>query len=296
MTIHLRSDAANALLRQLAPLGESVRSLVDGGRYSDAKELITERKQLLTTVRDETADDAALNDLYITGLLLNLLTSYCAVWEQIAQQQFAASWVSLQNALETMRAIKRLSAMDLRFLEEQLINLERAYPYSLFFSIGVIASRIECSLCGKDIDSLECSHRRGHLYGGRMAVGIIRECTRLDHVSMVTNPEDKRCVVTIADASEQFRLVRYIGDLIAKRDLIVSEFDRIVFTQRRIPNPAYQTMNENEPCFCGSGKKFKLCCVDKAYIHGTHAEVHARRQSASPESCDPSTHSYRPAY
>ena len=68
-----------------------------------------------------------------------------------------------------------------------------------------------------------------------MDCGINRDFTRLDHVSMVTNPDDKRCVVEIPETSEQFKLLRHIWELVRDQKLRISEFERIRFLDARFP-------------------------------------------------------------
>ncbi len=276
----MKSEAGNVLLRSLLPTCESVIRLVNAGEYVQIKALLAKESESLLSLHQASADDTFLNDLYILGRLLALQSSYAAVWEDIALLRFAASWVSLQNSLDCIRSIKRLSGMELNYFEEQLLHLERCYPYKIFASIGMIASRIECSICQHDIDSLECIHRRGRLYAGRMAYGIVKDCVSFDHVSLVTNPEDKRCVITIPDESGKFGIVRYLGRAISERKMLVSEFDRVEITQQRIPNPAYRKLGRNDRCFCKSGKKFKACCINQTYVEGENAKICGSHKTA----------------
>jgi hypothetical protein len=37
-------------------------------------------------------------------------------------------------------------------------------------------------------------------------------------------------------------------------------------SKKRETNPNYVKIGRNEPCYCGSGKKFKKCCISKEYI------------------------------
>ncbi len=43
---------------------------------------------------------------------------------------------------------------------------------------------LECSICGAD--PMDCPHRRGEIYGGRLAVGVIKNL-KLNHVSLMVN-------------------------------------------------------------------------------------------------------------
>jgi hypothetical protein len=175
-------------------------------------------------------------------------------------------------ALDLLRVIKRFSQIDIGFFETQLTELERAYPYAVFASVGMLVERFDCSICGLDIDSDDCCHLRGHLYRGVMAYGIARNIVG-DHVSLVTEPEDKRCVVRYDDQSDHFKLVGLLATLIASKKWRLSDFSHLEHSNKILPNPNYQYLGRNDLCFCGSGKKFKKCCIAQAHVEQKHVDV-----------------------
>ena len=241
---------------------EQVRTLIDKARKSTKSE-----------------SESYLADLFVLDRYADFLGEFCATWRQVYEKQFSSSWRSLQDALTLLRLIKRFSGLDIDTFEDQLIHLEKAYPYNVFLSIGATANYCECSICGEDIDSLKCAHMRGELYLGVMAHAIVRKLTNMDHISFVLHPEDKRCVVSYDDNGEQFQLMRYISELLLDSELRALEFERLEFTKKTVPNPEYVEIGRNSLCFCGSGMKFKHCCITKAYIEGDHANVIPVRRS-----------------
>lgn len=220
--------------------------------------------------------DELFNDFYVLRRYADFFSHYGQVWRLIAEEKFSASWNKLQDALDALRLVRRFSHIDISGLEDQLIELEKTYPYNVFFSIGALVERFECSICGQDIDSFQCSHRKGHLYRGRMAVGIARNIVNLDHVAMVDQPEDRRCVVSYDDSGEQFKLVRFLSYLLQQRKYAVSDFGLLQFSKRLKPNPEYKKVGRNAPCYCGSGSKFKCCCIEKSHIEGDHVDITPR--------------------
>lgn len=226
--------------------------------------------------------DAFFDDLYVLDRCVDFLMTYAHVWRLIGQSDFTTSWVVLQDALDLLRLIKRFSAIDISYFENQLTELERAYPYNVFCSIGAVVAQFECSLCGKDMDSLACPHRRGHLYRGKMAQAVAKGMVELDHVSLVEQPQDKRCVVSYENTAPQFSIVRMIGQLVTSGRMQVSRFERLAFSKRKLPNPEYISMGRNERCYCGSGAKFKRCCDEKSYVEREHVTIIAAPSPASP--------------
>lgn len=227
-------------------------------------------------LRSARRPDDFFDDLFVLDRCVDFLAAYARVWRLVAQSQFTESWDALQDSLDLLRLIKRLSVIDVSCFEDQLVELERAYPYNVFFSIGAVVTRFECSLCAEDMDSLACPHRRGHLYRGRMAQAVAKEIVELDHISMVDQPQDKRCVVSYENTAPQFSVVRALGQLITSSKMRVSQFSHLVFSKRRFLNPGHRQIGRNERCYCDSGLKFKHCCVDKALEEQDHVDIIAR--------------------
>jgi hypothetical protein len=57
------------------------------------------------------------------------------------------------------------------------------------FSIGMFVKKLECSICGHDILSDECSHEPGNEYNGKKCISVAKEIV-LDHFSITKNPKD----------------------------------------------------------------------------------------------------------
>ena len=200
------------------------------------------------------ADDTYLNELFVLDRYVDFLVAYSGLWSKIAERQFSASWTVLQDALDLLRTIKRFSDVPVDFFARQLLELEKAYPYTVFASVGMLVDHFDCSICGGDIDSNACPHRRGHLYDGVMAHGVAQGAVSLDHVALTTTPDDKRCVVEYKDDDDRFKLVRFIADLVEEGQCRSLDFSHLAHSVRSVRNEAYRLVGRNQPCFCGSGK------------------------------------------
>lgn len=275
MSNDLNTTEAGELFKGVKPLARASLAAINELRFADGQEILFEIKTCVESAKKSAAfgSDDYRNDLWVLERYIDLLSKYGHTWESILDHRFSESWRVLQDSLDLLRSIKKFSRIDINFFEDQLIELERTYPYNVFFSIGATVEFFECSICGKDIDSPECVHIRGHLYGGVMAYAIAKNIVQLDHISMVSHPEDKRCVVSYEDSGEQFKLVRYLSSLIAEKTCRISDFGNLRFSKRLRRNPDYRKLPRNGPCFCGSGKKFKRCCIAKEYIEGDHVDI-----------------------
>lgn len=271
----LQTAPANNLFEHLKPVARDALVALNELRFLDSKQAIAELHTRLAAARaaEECPEDYLLNDFYILNKYVGFLSFYVETWHRIIKHEFSTSWNSLQDSLDLLRLIKRFSGIDISFFETQLVELERTYPYNVFFSIAATVDHFECSICGLNLDSHECPHMRGQLYAGVMAYGIARKIREVDHVSIVTHPRDKRCVVRYDDSGEQFKLVRHLSTLVASKKFQISDFAYLRFSKRQSQNPDYQKLGRNERCFCGSGMKFKRCCISKVYVERDHVDI-----------------------
>lgn len=218
-----------------------------------------------------------LNEFFVLRRYLGLLEHYARLWQNISDEKLAESWRSLQDCLDRIRLLRRFGTNQLvkhvSFFEPELVALEGLYPYNIFCSIGIEVSYFKCSICGGDIDGPDCNHLRNELYGGELAVGIASDITAVDHVALVTHPEDKRCVLHIDNDSEDFRLLRFLSKLLTEHNWKPLSFTGLQFSKRLIDNPSYQKVGRNKACYCGSGLKFKDCCIDQEKIEKPHVDI-----------------------
>jgi hypothetical protein len=80
-------------------------------------------------------------------------------------------------------------------LHERLIRLDHAvFPLMKFCSAGLTYSSARCSVCHEDISM--CEHIEGYIYCGRVCSMVNLEDVVMNHVALVENPKDRRCVLT----------------------------------------------------------------------------------------------------
>lgn len=58
-------------------------------------------------------------------------------------------------------------------------------------------------------------------------------------------------------------------------------FHHLELSKRMKRDPDYKKLPRNEKCFCGSGKKFKKCCIDKEIVEFDHFEIMPRKMEAA---------------
>jgi len=223
-------------------------------------------------------NELILNDIYLLKQILLFHDSLIYFWEDVYQKNYSSSWNHLQTCFDLLRNINKFSlnnqkTKELDFFEKQLLIVEKLYPYNIFMSMGMEISLFECSLCKKNIDSFECEHDKGELYHGEIAFGIAKDMTDINHISMVENPMDKRCVVQYPDDGHQFRGLQFLNKELMSNQLTPITIYDVDETPRKKINDSYIKLGRNKKCFCGSDKKFKNCCINKKYIEEKHIEL-----------------------
>jgi hypothetical protein len=279
MTRPLHTDRACAIVESLRPLSQSLLHYLNECNFSEAGSAAVSLKEFLKLEKEQNAsnEEELLNDFFVLERYCDFLTVYIILWERILEGKFSDSWNTLHDLFDLLRLLKRFSNIEISFFEQQLTDLEKAYPYRVFTSIGAIFEYYECTICRFDINSPKCSHLRNELYGGRLAGAKPINLVEIDHVAIVSNPRDKRCVIPVYDDTDDaFKIVRYLAELVTSGKLPILFFEGLAFSIRRLPNPEYQKLGRNEPCFCGSEKKFKRCCESKEYIENERVDIVGR--------------------
>ena len=272
------------------PLIIKALSLIDKGCFVESTKILTEigiTKEIKEyKEQNSTAPEIVLNEFFVLDLYIKFLIGYADLWKQIRDQKFNESWNLLQDEMDFLRKLKQFSAVNeeykhLSFFESQFIHLEKIYPYKLFLSTSMTIGYLKCNICELDMDSPNCPHLTEKLYRGEIAYGIVQGPIIPDHIAIVENPADKRCIINPQeDKSEAFKLLRDIAILLKEEKLRPMGFE-LKITSKVFENKNYKSMGRNQECFCGSGKKFKKCCINKKTVDGIHVDIIINSNSVS---------------
>jgi len=271
-----RTDICRDLVNSIQEKTSNVIELIQEMNLEEAARELESIVQNVTnrieTFSDELPDEV-FNEGYILKQFIKCLEGYVSYWKLLVSDKYSDSWSTLQDIQDHLRTVYRFTSeprpMILSHIEKQCGELEKLYPYNVFMSTGFIKEEAICSLCGKPVDSFECAHIAGELYRGRPAYGIVKKAD-LQEVSFVLNPADKRCVVQYPDTAEQFKLVAYFAAGLRDKVIAPLDFHHLDSQKIRKTNEELRKVSRNSFCPCGSGKKFKKCCIEKSYIETTH--------------------------
>ncbi|WP_037320169.1 SEC-C metal-binding domain-containing protein [Ruminobacter sp. RM87] len=211
-------------------------------------------------------DEQLANSNYVFKCYFMLFCHLMLYFNALKKKNYANSWVLLQDCIDDVRHIGRFAEERLEVTEilKLLLVYESLYPYTFFASPEIVIEKSKCSICGKSMQNLECDHIKGNLYWGKIARAHIEEIKTLSAISIVTHPENKRCVLEFIEESitevEKFKKI----DEFLKLGLPYFQMFKI--------NPQYKYISKgcitkrNEKCPCGSGLKFKKCCGKEMFL------------------------------
>ncbi|MCG9890498.1 MAG: hypothetical protein MH252_05445 [Thermosynechococcaceae cyanobacterium MS004] len=131
---------------------------------------------------------------------------------------FRRAWDFLVDAQEYTVWSYRAAPYNKMLLSryEDLLLLEKAYfPKMVYLSMGATVSNGKCSICGSLID--ECDHLEGLPYMGRICQIVDYNVVNVNHIAMVDEPRDKRCILlSFSDEKKENMIDRFTKEPIGK--------------------------------------------------------------------------------
>lgn len=273
MLKHFFNQNANGYVSKAIELINLKKELLQSHNFANPYKEISEATclfDLILQFAKQSNDEMLANAQYVGKKYLLLLCKIADYFQYYGNMEFRQSWCILQDCLDLIRLIglhtEIQNRYDLTKIRELLNSYESLYPYKLFASSGLIVSESECSICKQPMNGAKCTHIKGQLYWGELAVEIITRVSKVDEVSIVENPADKRCTITSGNVDEgkYFEVIRKFKDLNLDEFRIFSIESVDETRYRRVDLP----ISRNARCPCNSGKKYKNCCgEDKPYPH-----------------------------
>lgn len=216
--------------------------------------------------------------VWIYQTIIEIHRLYLNAFKLLKEKNHYEGWCQLERIEITISCLKRHFQFDkseyrLWHIEKTVKNLQVIFPYRIFASSEILKKKKKCSICDKEISIRKsCGHVVGEIYNGEMCHQIVTEAEVLG-VSLVENPGNKYAVTFLKDEQTNEQIDQYnyttvdylfenISDPYEHWDLKVS--------QQIIRKGDYGNISRNEPCSCGSGKKFKKCCgmkIGKKFPH-----------------------------
>lgn len=250
----------------------SIKKRLQNGDFNNPMQEFDESKLLFQEIKEiavENNDERLANAQYVFKEYFLLFCELIKYFNKLKSKDYRDSWNKLQECFEIIKDISKFTDEENRFelpeLYDLLLEYEALYPYKLFCSSEYVIEKATCSICGKSVLGLDCPHIKGELYWGEPARHNITKIKEFQAIALVSHPEDKRCIIQMADEnlSEAEKFKKLDSFLQLKLPFLQTFIIQSKTESRK--DPKYKNIGRNDLCLCGSGKKFKKCCISKLY-------------------------------
>jgi len=242
---------------------------------------LKEFDEYLQNIKDEFVSkkkEKESKQIWIYQTIIEIHSLYRDAFSHLENKEYYKAWCLLERIEITISSLKthfkyNKSEFKLWHIERSVKNLQVVFPYRLFMSSELLKKKKKCSVCDKEISIRNfCGHKVGEIYNGEMCHRIVTEVEVLG-MSIVQNPGNKFSVMFISDEKTGKQIDQYdytTIDYLFNHLKSPYEFWDLEVSQRTTLKQDYGNIGRNEPCLCGSEKKFKKCCglnIGKKHPH-----------------------------
>lgn len=217
-------------------------------------------------------DEPLANEAWCLIETYNIQKKYLDMFCDLKHGDYENAWQIMDDIDITIGYLRvnfgdGINQYSLPLINNMIKNYEVVYPNYIFMSRESVIKEEKCSICGK-VASLRggCKHIPGKLYMGELC---LREVTDLEIIGMalVKHPLDKYAIMKVEGQEYNYGI---LDELMKK---IESPFIPWHVDQVERKKPEYLHIGRNDRCPCGSGKKYKKCCINTAREHETHYKI-----------------------
>jgi hypothetical protein len=228
----------------------------------------------------ERGDEDSAKSIWCLEQALTIQNLYLKAFSEMKAGKFYEAWCDLEEAEIALGSLEKHNTacwpeFRLGFIQAHIERWQSIFPYKMFLSPAFVELEKTCSICGNVVTPRKaCGHITGEIYNGKQCLRVVTRMKVLE-VSFVEKPVQKYSVVFLNDPETgkprdhyNYALVKYaIGAL-------RSPFDGwdVEHTKRLQPHSRFSHLGRNDPCPCGSKKKYKKCCGPKEGVFYPHVE------------------------
>lgn len=181
--------------------------------FSYAKEIQKEQRDKLFTLKERVRgfkrgavhvqSEPDANQFFHLQCILNAAIAHIDMLIQIKGRHFHEAWDRLIDGYEYLsvaeKAAKAADAGDgfsVEIFRTLFEHAEKAFfpVMPIYQSMGIVIRGGKCSVCSGPFST--CDHSEGKVYWGKLCVRLEPEIVECDHVALVKDPRDRRCIIT----------------------------------------------------------------------------------------------------
>lgn len=187
--------------------------------------------------------------------------NYVEAFTHLCNDEFYEGWCSLEKCENLIASLDRHfhennTEFGLEHIRSNTKKFQALFPYKFFLS-PAFTSRHRCSVCNELITPRNyCGHDSGEIYDGEMCSKIVVDIDPLE-ISIVNNPVQKYSVLFSPNYEYSYHIVKKLVTNLS------SPWESWSYNISKKFIPKYEKVKRNELCPCGSGIKYKRCCLGK---------------------------------
>lgn len=212
--------------------------------------------------------------------ILKIQVAYLKAYDCMKLEDFYKAWCILEQCELALRFLESHFQIGndeyfLDFINKHVERYQSLFPYKIFTSPEILETEKVCNICGKKISIRNpCGHETGEIYSGEMCIRRVTKWEGLG-ISLVERPLQKYSVPFTIDKKTGKTIDQYnysVLKYLIKR--LQSPFDswNVHRSKRRHPHSKFRHIGRNDKCPCGSGKKYKKCCLNESGVLKDHHE------------------------
>ena len=214
-------------------------------------------------------------------MVLKVQDDYISAFNSIKNNEFYEGWcllerveISCESLFMNMRR-NDLERYKLDFIDKQTEKFQSVFPYEWFISPEIVIGKKKCNICNREISFRnDCGHIAGKIYNGELCYRIVEDIKSFG-IALVKNPAQKYSVLFTNNESGEktdtynYSVVRFLAERLE------SPFHgwEVILTKERHPHSRYSNTGRNDKCPCGSGKKYKYCCLNEDGVLRPHYDI-----------------------
>ena len=227
----------------------------------ELKEDLSQLKQEAVSADDQVTAKA----IWCLETIGRIQDHFVSAFLHIAGEECEEAWGELERCeTEIIFLDRHFNEMPEEFGIEharvQTKRIQELYLLEWGVSPAFIHKAIHCSICDAKLTLRSgCDHIVGEIYDGEMCAQVVKDMEIL-HVALVTNPAQKFSILfPRGNDDHRLVLVKFLGRTLS------SPWDSWNYYKetRRQHHPLFKDAKHDDPCPCGSDRRFKQCCYGK---------------------------------
>lgn len=248
-----------------------IKNYLSSFKEIEIDETIPNMLEELKQVEVDKGNHLAAKEIWCIEQIYKIKKGYVSAYKFLLEKEFYKAWCEFDIAdIELSFLVKHFdisdNKYDLRFISDYIKKFKKLFPYVHFSSRESIIKKERCNICNKVISLRKrCGHVVGEIYDGEMCGRIVEDFEILG-VAIVKNPFDNYAVLFPEGLEYNYKMLENLMENLINP---FESWDLEILNEKK---PLYKNIKRNDPCACGSNKKYKKCC----YTSGNDLHDHYR--------------------